>query len=259
MKLNYIIVSLLCIINITTVYAQKKDPYVTDFFAKGGVLSGPISGTFVQKFRKKIIPPPYIEDFKEANYKNGFNRKGSILIVDSTGTVFNEGLLYGIFNGRMHISSYVNIANGNVILEYERQYSLLKSGSKNDKDVLTLSVGYYTGDFHGEFKILNQDSLPLYKTNFKHGRGYWKDYYYLPDSDSYQLKEEGKVKHNYKNGKWKYYTESGALDWEVMYTIKDSVDVRFPHCLLNKKEPCLKKEELIEEEEYKNSVYYKNR
>lgn len=73
-----------------------------------------------------------------------------------------------------------------------------------------------------------------YTIFFKKGSGYWKDFYY----ESGQIKEEGSVQSNYKIGEWKYYNKNGEIDSLKTYSIKDSVDVRFPHCLFNKNEPC---------------------
>jgi len=50
--------------------------------------------------------------------------------------------------------------------------------------------------------------------------------------------EEGKVVNHYKYGEWKYYNENGKIDSIKAYQLSDSVDVRFPHCLFNKNEPC---------------------
>ncbi len=80
-------------------------------------------------------------------------------------------------------------------------------------------------------------SCYVYKTRFKGGNGYWKDYYYKIN----KLREEGQVKNNYKYGAWKYYNKTGKLDSIKHYQLTDSVDVRFPYCLFNKKEPCYKK------------------
>lgn len=251
MKLFYIIVSLLCLVVTFTSYGQKKDPYVTEFFAKGGFLNGPIYSSFVQGIKKDYISKRAIEDFIEINQKKGF-KDGKGVFLDDLGSLCNEMIVYYVKNGRMSIYNGVNIADGKVILKYNKKYFYLKDEESRYKNVLTLSVGNYKGEFHGDFRVLNQDSLPLYQTKFNHGKGYWKDYYYLAEKDSYKLKEEGKVKNNYKAGKWKYYTEDGNIEREVIYTQKDSVDVRFPHCLFNKKEPCMKKEELIEQMEYRN-------
>lgn len=72
-----------------------------------------------------------------------------------------------------------------------------------------------------------------YTVIFKKGCGYWKDFY-----NEGHLKEEGEVKNNYKVGEWKYYNKNGEIDSLKVYSVKDSVDVRFPHCLFNKNEPC---------------------
>ena len=82
---------------------------------------------------------------------------------------------------------------------------------------------------------------------FKTGNGYWKEYYiyeYYKNKDYKNLakkaiiKEEGEVKHNFKFGEWKYYNKEGKLEKIKIYTLKDSVDVRFPHCIFNQNEPC---------------------
>ena len=53
-----------------------------------------------------------------------------------------------------------------------------------------------------------------------------------------KIREEGKVVDHYKYGEWKYYNENGKIDSIKAYQLSDSVDVRFPHCLFNKNEPC---------------------
>ena len=53
-----------------------------------------------------------------------------------------------------------------------------------------------------------------------------------------KIREEGKVVNHYKYGEWKYYNENGKIDSIKAYQLSDSVDVRFPHCLFNKNEPC---------------------
>ncbi|MFV0305998.1 MAG: hypothetical protein ACK5IC_11015 [Moheibacter sp.] len=73
-----------------------------------------------------------------------------------------------------------------------------------------------------------------YEILFKKGNGFWKDYY----GDKASIKEEGEVKNNFKFGEWKYYSKEGKIDSIKTYTLKDSVDVRFPHCIFNKIEPC---------------------
>jgi len=76
------------------------------------------------------------------------------------------------------------------------------------------------------------------------GNGILKNYYYgewnstTQDYSKEILKEEGEVKNNLKFGEWKYYNKNGSIESMKIYTLKDSVDVRFPYCLFNKKEPC---------------------
>ena len=92
------------------------------------------------------------------------------------------------------------------------------------------TVGYVGTDISGIYEIIDLNDSLLYRTNFKKGNGYWKDYYVRND----QLKEEGLVRNNYKSGEWKYFGQSGELDSTKNYTLDDSVDVRFPYCLFNK-------------------------
>lgn len=76
------------------------------------------------------------------------------------------------------------------------------------------------------------------------GNGILKNYYYGEWNGKNQkfsdevLKEEGEVKNNFKFGEWRYYNKNGLLDSTKTYTLKDSVDVRFPHCIFNKNEAC---------------------
>jgi len=88
------------------------------------------------------------------------------------------------------------------------------------------------GNLNGVFVVAN------YEVKFTNGNGYWKDYYYIEETNEYPIKEEGKIKNNFKFGEWKYYNKQGTLDSLKTYTLNDSVDVRFPHCLFNKNEPC---------------------
>lgn len=82
-------------------------------------------------------------------------------------------------------------------------------------------------NINGLSKIYNDLAI------FKDGSGYWKDFY-----NQGQIKEKGDVEDNYKTGKWQYYNELGEIDSVKVYSVKDSVDIRFPYCLFNKKEPC---------------------
>jgi len=93
-----------------------------------------------------------------------------------------------------------------------------------------------SGKLDGNFNVSN------YSTQFRNGTGFWKDFYFK-EFDSYisisfKIKEKGVVKNNFKYGKWEYYNKEGKIDSTKTYTLKDSVDVRFPHCIFNKNEPC---------------------
>ncbi|MFD1606061.1 hypothetical protein ACFSJW_19170 [Flavobacterium artemisiae] len=76
------------------------------------------------------------------------------------------------------------------------------------------------------------------------GNGILKNYYYGEWNGKTQnyskeiLKSEGEIKNNFKFGEWKYYNKEGKIDSTKIYTLKDSVDVRFPYCIFNKIEPC---------------------
>jgi len=81
---------------------------------------------------------------------------------------------------------------------------------------------------------------------FNNGYGDWTEYYFVDyfnekkyeKDDDIVLKEKGQVKINFKYGKWEYYNKVGNIDSTKTYTLQDSVDVRFPHCIFNKNEPC---------------------
>ena len=81
---------------------------------------------------------------------------------------------------------------------------------------------------------------------FKKGNGDWIEYYlveYYKDKkyevdEKAVIKEKGQVKNNFKYGKWTYYNKQGKVDSTKVYKLQDSVDIRFPHCLFNKNEPC---------------------
>jgi len=95
-------------------------------------------------------------------------------------------------------------------------------------------INYTNKHLSGELIINNLKDSLLYKTIFKKGTDYWKDYYYKES----KIREEGNVKNNYKIGLWKYYNLSGKIDSTKTYTLKDAVDVRYPYCFFNKNEPC---------------------
>lgn len=93
---------------------------------------------------------------------------------------------------------------------------------------------YKKGVLTGEYWVKSLSGKMLYKTKFRQGTGYWKDYYYEEGT----IREEGQVTRHYKTGEWKYYNKSGGIDSIKTYTVRDSVDVRFPYCLFNKTDRC---------------------
>lgn len=99
----------------------------------------------------------------------------------------------------------------------------------NDSQKALKTIPFSKGHISGIYAIKNLNDSLLYQTTFKKGNGYWKDYYLKENT----LKEEGQVKKNQKVGVWKYYNQSGAVDSTKTYTLRDAVDVRFPHCLFN--------------------------
>ncbi|TRX32724.1 hypothetical protein FNW52_16330 [Flavobacterium sp. ZT3R18] len=101
------------------------------------------------------------------------------------------------------------------------------------------------------YSIIYKDSKTYYSflehnSYIENGNGTLKRFYYAKwnfmhnpqDYTKETIKEEGEVKNNFKYGEWKYYNKSGVIDSTKIYSLKDSVDVRFPHCIFNKKEPC---------------------
>ncbi len=102
---------------------------------------------------------------------------------------------------------------------------------------------YQFFSYNGNLKMAGFIVADFYIKKYKNGTGYWKDFFQtdyakVKTKKDLILKEEGKIKNNYKIGKWKYYNKDGTVARETSYTLQDSVDVRFPHCIFNKNEPC---------------------
>ena len=137
-------------------------------------------------------------------------------------------LILHLFSKKVTIGlEKVTILNGYSV-EYEVFYY------QKDKRLTLKKISYKKGTINGVYITKDTNDNLLYKTQFTDGSGYWKDFYY----ESGNIKEEGKVENNCKVGEWKYYNKNGTIDSLKIYSIKDSVDVRFPHCLFNKNEPC---------------------
>jgi hypothetical protein len=81
------------------------------------------------------------------------------------------------------------------------------------------------------------------KYNFIKGSGHYVEYYtpvFNLKSQNYEpliIKGKGEIRDNFKIGEWKYYDRNGKVDIIKTYSLNDFVDVRFPYCLFNKKEP----------------------
>lgn len=235
MKLKNIIISLLCLFVVSC--TTCRDVY------KGRTL-------------KETGSPPYLEIVK--NYNSHFSLELSYFIENHKVTKDGQ-----IVEKSFTIEDY---DTGQDIIIPEKPYSnylyvklIVDSISRRSIDIHTiLDYGYITekyeeksynaflrdlakvktigvcnNNLHGRLLITNGKGEKMYKTIFKKGSGYWKDFY-----NEGQIKEEGEVKNNYKVGEWKYYNKNGEIDSLKTYSIKDSVDVRFPHCLFNKNEPC---------------------
>lgn len=118
------------------------------------------------------------------------------------------------------------------------KYIQIERAEKYMDTIKTINVEVCSNNFHGKFSVTDKNDKKLYTTKFKNGSGYWKDFFYHRKTDHYTLKEEGILKNNFKFGEWKYYNKNGEIDSIKTYSIRDSVDIRFPHCIFNKNEPC---------------------
>lgn len=85
---------------------------------------------------------------------------------------------------------------------------------------------------------------------FKNGKGWWYDYYILPPADgesimdlgtfleinfTTKIKSKGRLKNNFKVGRWKYYDPEGRLIRTERFRLRDSIDIRFPYSMIPKK------------------------
>ena len=206
---------------------------------------------FMEGYAQKIEPIPYnyhlykkidssdvvspFDEIEIASFvkRHKINKKGQILEIrldDKPQYIIehNISLLNNYFSKKVTIGlEKVTILNGYSV-EYEVFYY------QKDKRLTLKKISYKKGTINGVYITKDTNDNLLYKTQFTDGSGYWKDFYY----ESGNIKEEGKVENNCKLGEWKYYNKNGTIDSLKIYSIKDSVDVRFPHCLFNKNEPC---------------------
>ncbi len=194
----------------------------------------------------RIIPPPYfIEDSDISNIIREYyiNDKQQIIEKSYVLELKNDSIVNvsekyletsSLSKPYMHCKSCyegVEMFEGKPRGLYDISYY------EKGKPVIVKKCVYKNGNLSGDYIIENLKDSILYKTRFKRGNGNWKDYYYKIN----KLREEGQVKNNYKYGAWKYFDKTGKLDSIKHYQLTDSVDVRFPYCLFNKKEACYKK------------------
>ena len=153
-----------------------------------------------------------------------FNSNGKFLRVNDT-----------IVPSDYHIYKWFYIDNKRIELEYIKIINGYLEGIYTINPDMPLKEIYYKkSKMAGKYIVYNTDRQILYRTYFTNGNGYWKDYYYKEG----KIREEGKVVNHYKYGEWKYYNENGKIDSIKAYQLSDSIDVRFPHCLFNKNDPC---------------------
>ncbi|WP_299888187.1 hypothetical protein [uncultured Lacinutrix sp.] len=211
--------------------------------------------SFIVLFGCKTNPSkPLPPKLKVLDKQQQLSSKDSILYWASDSYNINDDLTfekyssviknYKINNGKLYDLKN-NIVLDNIYITYHKD-------KKNTEDIYIikgLPQGVYysskeifkdwrtfkydeKGNLNGSFTIAN------YTTTFNEGNGYWKDYYFNNAKTNYVLKEEGGISKNFKVGKWSYYSNKGQLVQTKEYSLKDSIDVRFPHCLFNKNEPC---------------------
>lgn len=155
--------------------------------------------------------------------------------------------IYKLENGRLinnisnKVVNKVTIVFRNTLIDHQdvamlggRPNGTYYHAKGRQKDWKTMP--YNLGSIEGTVSIGN------YTSKFENGTGYWKDFYFQ-DLNTYKniqliIREEGNLTTNYKTGIWKYYDEKGILMEEKNYMISDSIDIRFPHCIFNKNEPC---------------------
>lgn len=205
-----LIFTLFFILNFTSCKTQIKTP----------ITNGTVSENVIVYWRKDNVKNQsinmYLISLAKRNYKL---LKGRLYNIESKEVVSNVKLVFitGDSKGEdvkiskgLPIGGYCDFTNGDTC---KKNIHYDDNGNVD---------GYY--------------SVSDYNTNFIEGNGFWKDYYSI--YGKYVLKEEGEVKNNFKIGEWKYYDKNGKFTKTKIYSLKDSVDVRFPHCIFNKNEPC---------------------
>ena len=204
------------------------------YLSKKSLLKNKLTGREIKSFEATL------EISKKDFLDNYFVDKGTIINRKTKRQLLSQFFLY--------------IENGTTKYELNFDKSRMYSVDLSYKEDLPFASIVYIYDREGNLsELIDNISVPYIKNNnvyekcvghsqlrhfFSEGSGYWKLYYYNTENEIVGVKEEGEIKHNYKIGQWKYYNREGAIDSVKTYSIKDSVDIRFPHCLFNKKEPC---------------------
>ena len=204
------------------------------YLSKKSLLKNKLTGQEIKSFEATL------EISKKDFLHNYFVDKGTIINRKTKRQLLSQFFLY--------------MENGTTKYELNFDKSRIYSVDLSYKEDLPFASIVYIYDREGNFsELIDNISVPYIKNNnvyekcvghsqlrhfFSEGSGYWKLYYYNAENEIVGVKEEGEIKHNYKIGQWKYYNREGTIDSVKTYSIKDSVDVRFPYCLFNKKEPC---------------------
>ncbi len=192
----------------------------------------------------KEVSPLYSKDTILYWFYNGYIVENNAEVMELSKVLeryeINKGQLYDVKNK--------NILNG-VHISFKRN-------ERQSEDVQILNgvpsgVYYNSNGVLKDWKTFNYDAkgnldgentTADYTTTYNNGSGYWKDFYFKNlenySNVNFILKEEGEVTTNFKVGNWQYYNRKGVLEKTMNYKLIDSIDVRFPHCLFNKKEPC---------------------
>lgn len=109
---------------------------------------------------------------------------------------------------------------------------------------------YVYCDSLGNITKISDCMRGLPEKELKNGKGWWYDYYIFPppegesiiDMGTFQeanfttkIKSKGRLKNNFKVGRWKYYDPHGRLIRTERFRLRDSVDIRFPYSMIPKK------------------------
>lgn len=128
--------------------------------------------------------------------------------------------------------------------ETTTQFTYINNGITTGRDIQIKGDPIPSGKSYFYDKEGNVERISEVENELLKGNGHYIDYYYPKNKKNTGfrttpiMKTEGEIKNNFKFGEWKYYNKEGKIDSIKTYTLKDSVDVRFPNCIFNKNEPC---------------------